>query len=425
MSALTQMTGYGLPQMALPSMSMPQMSRELDPLSGVVGFKPDRANRVIDVKNGDLASAVAGASYLPSGKYTSRFTDYFNTAEEKLGEDFSSIQMISDTDNTHWQNMTAGPVYLAKTKGGKSYVIEVPHSPGGGMLDWQTSSKDGWTSLGLGDLGGEGNEKLGYAAGGSMIPLSQFRGFGPNAAVVLDNINPKGASFGDSFGGLLGAGLAFALGPAGWATMPGWAAGAIGGGVGSALSGGDVIKGALFGGIGGGLGGEIGNLFSDMPGMGFIGSDFMGPLSPMESIMKGAIGGAIPGAIRGAFSGNPMMGALQGGFTGGAGTAIQGFDPTGLPALDSAIERGLIGVGGAGLFGGDMEGALLGGALNAGFAGAGEQFGIPSALTGNVSSMVNKIIRSNMSEQQKRDAIRKIQQQQQGRGMLTNRRMAG
>ena len=416
MSALTQMTGYGLPQMALPQMALPSMSMPKLSMPGDAQYAdPEKWYS-------SLSSAVASEYPQYSGtKYVPRFDKYLDTLESTIGSDITGLAPLYMPKKA---NDAGGPVFRVKMVNGKEYVVEVPHSPGGMFFDFATSPKQGWGSLGLGDLGGEGNEKIPGNSGASYIPLEKFKGFGENSAIYMKNVNPKGASLGDSLGGLLGAGLGFALGPAGFAMMPGWAAGAIGGGLGSAISGGDPLKGALFGGLGAGLGGEIGNLFSDMPGMGFIGSDFMGPLSPMESIMKGAIGGAIPGAIRGAFSGNPMMGALQGGFAGGAGTAIQGFDPTGLPALDSAIERGLIGVGSAGLFGGDMEGALLGGALNAGFAGAGEQLGLPSALTGNVSSMVNKIIRSNMSEQQKRDAIKKIQQQQQMRGMLTNRRMA-
>ena len=163
------------------------------------GFTPDRENRVATVNNGDFLGALREASYLPTSadKYTNRFAEYFNTASQKLGQGWKDVQMISDTDNYNWQNMTAGPVYLATAANGEKYVVEVPHSPGGAMLDWQTDPRQGWTSLGLGDLGGEGNEQLGYNAGASMIPFDQFTGFGPGSAVSLDNINPKGADFGD------------------------------------------------------------------------------------------------------------------------------------------------------------------------------------------------------------------------------------
>lgn len=163
------------------------------------GFTPDRENRVATVNNGDFLGALREASYLPTSadKYTNRFSEYFNTASQKLGQGWKDVQMISDTDNYNWQNMTAGPVYLATAANGEKYVVEVPHSPGGAMLDWQTDPRQGWTSLGLGDLGGEGNEQLGYNAGASMIPFDQFTGFGPGSAVSLDNINPKGADFGD------------------------------------------------------------------------------------------------------------------------------------------------------------------------------------------------------------------------------------
>ena len=261
-----------------------------DPLSHVVGFKPDIENRVVKVQNGNILAALREASYLPASadKYTSRFSQYFNTASQKLGEGFSSIQMISDTDNTNWQNMTAGPVYLATTSSGKKYVIEVPHSPGGGMLDWQTSPKDGWIGLGLGDLGGEGNEELGYAAGGSMIPLNQFRGFGPGAAVVLDNINPSGASGLGSIGGLLGAGIGLATG------MP-WLGSAIGALSDGELSGGDLLGLGLSGiGAAGGLdglfGGAAGTGGSMFEGLGDWFSNLFSSGSDTASGMLGSVG---------------------------------------------------------------------------------------------------------------------------------------
>ena len=70
-----------------------------------------------------------------------------------------------------------------------------------------------------------------------------------------------------------------------------------------------------------------------------------------------------------------------------------------------------------------MEGALLGTAMNAGFAGIGDELGLPYSASSNISSMVQKIIRSNMTMKQKQEAIKKIKQQQQMRGMVTNQPM--
>jgi len=268
------------------------------------GFTPDRENRVANVKNGDLLGAVREASYLPGSadKYTSRFTDYFNTAQSKLGENFSSVQMISDTDNTNWQNITAGPVYLGTTGSGKKYVLEIPHSPGGGFNDWKTSAADGWIDLGLGDLGGEGNEQIGYNAGASMIPFEQFGGFGPGAATVMDNVNPRGASFGDVLKRIAPMAI-LAAGGMGLAGMFG--EGALAAGAGEA---------AL-----GSLG--SGTLGVDLAGLGTLGS---------TSAMAGTLGSGLSGTTLASLG-------LDAGALGGIGAGIGGLGLEGASGVISDI----------------------------------------------------------------------------------------
>lgn len=263
------------------------------------GFTPDRENRVANVKNGDLLGAVREASYLPGSadKYTSRFTDYFNTAQSKLGENFSSVQMISDTDNTNWQNITAGPVYLGTTGSGKKYVLEIPHSPGGGFNDWKTSAADGWIDLGLGDLGGEGNEQIGYNAGASMIPFEQFGGFGPGSATVMDNVNPRGASFGDVLKKIAPMALLAA------------------GGMGLAGMFGETATGAALGSLG------SGTLGVDLAGLGTLGS---------TSAMAGTLGSGLSGTTLASLG-------LDAGALGGIGAGIGGLGLEGASGVISDI----------------------------------------------------------------------------------------
>jgi hypothetical protein len=300
------------------------------------GFTPDRENRVATVNNGDLLGAVREASYLPTSadKYTGRFTDYFNTAQDKLGENFSSVQMISDTDNTNWQNITAGPVYLGTTGSGKKYVIEVPHSPGGGFNDWKTSAADGWIDLGLGDLGGEGNEQIGYNAGASMIPFEQFGGFGPGAATVMDNVNPAGASFGDVLKKIAPMAI-LAAGGMGLAGMFG--EGALAAGAGEAALG-SLGSGTLGVDLAG-----LGTLGSTSAMAGTLGSGLSGTTLASLGLDAGALGGIVAGigglGLEGASGVISDIGSLVG--------DIAGFDPATMgygmgDAISSVLDPSMI-----------------------------------------------------------------------------------
>jgi hypothetical protein len=92
--------------------------------------------------------------------------------------------------------------------------------------------------------------------------------------------NKESSGFGGLLGKLAPMALAFALGPAGLAALPAWGAGAVGGAFGSAINGGNPLKGAVLGGLGGYAGGEMfgggggGDVMSSM-------SDFVGPSMEM------------------------------------------------------------------------------------------------------------------------------------------------
>ena len=156
-------------------------------------------------------------------KYSDRFGEYFKTAEEKLGEKITSIQPISFPKQA---GDPGGMVFLSKTEDGDQYVMELPYSPGGKFFDYNTAGMPGWESLGLGDLGGEGNEKIPGNSGASFIPLEQFNGLPGNSAIYMGNVNPKGESFGSSLAKL--AALAAAVYTGGTA-LGAWGGGAAAG----------------------------------------------------------------------------------------------------------------------------------------------------------------------------------------------------
>ena len=134
----------------------------------------------------------------------------------------------------------------------------------------------------------------------------------------------------------LGTAIGSALLPAGASALAtGMLGSAVIGGVSSALTGGDPLKGALMGGLGGGLGGEIGSFLA--PGS----SPFM------QSLAGSGVVGGISGALTG---GDPIKGALQG----VAGGAIGQY--FGAPAGPTAFEQGV-----------NSAGKSFGNALTAGY----------------------------------------------------------
>lgn len=209
----------------------------------------------------------------------------------------------------------------------------------------------------------------GYARGGLAVAARRVAAAGRGGDSQLAHVNPREAEMlkrmggsgtinpntglreykddGDVFATLLpiaisflvpglGAAIGSALLPAGASALAtGMLGSAVIGGVSSALTGGDPLKGALMGGLGGGLGGEIGSFLA--PGS----SPFM------QSLAGSGVVGGISGALTG---GDPIKGALQG----VAGGAIGQY--FGAPAGPTAFEQGV-----------NSAGKSFGNALTAGY----------------------------------------------------------
>ena len=209
----------------------------------------------------------------------------------------------------------------------------------------------------------------GYARGGLAVAARRVAAAGRGGDSQLAHVNPREAEMlkrmggsgtinpntglreykddGDIFATLLPIAISFIapglgtaigsaiLGTGASALATGMLGSAVIGGVSSALTGGDPLKGALMGGLGGGLGGEIGSLVA--PGA----SPFM------QSLAGSGLVGAASGALTG---GDPIKGALQG----VAGGAIGQY--FGAPAGPTAFEQGV-----------NSAGKSFGNALTAGY----------------------------------------------------------
>lgn len=143
-------------------------------------------------------------------EYSDRFGNYMAELENSIGSPLTNFElMTSPKDNKN----RGGYLFKTTALDGKQYVVEVPHSPGGLFFDWNTSGIPGWKTLGLGDLGGEGNEQIPGGSSASYIPLEQFNGIPGNRSVYLSNVNPAGASGLGSIAkiGLGAAGLALGM----------------------------------------------------------------------------------------------------------------------------------------------------------------------------------------------------------------------
>jgi len=113
-------------------------------------------------------------------------------------------------------------------------------------------------------------KELGTATPQNLAALNQWRSdMSPGAQ--HDRNDPDKGLFG---GGLLGmvapVALGIALGPAGLG-LSGIGGGALAGGITSAVSGGNILKGAALGGLGGGLSNYVNTNFSSNPASGFAG----------------------------------------------------------------------------------------------------------------------------------------------------------
>lgn len=229
--------------------------------------------------------------------------------------------------------------------------------------------------------------KQGYARGGLAVARGlAARGRGgdtmlahinPREAEVLrrmggaGTINPNTGLHEFKGGGILGAILPVALNfiAPGIGTAIGASLGATGigasmlgsaiiGGASSALTGGNVLQGALMGGLGGGLGGAVGGAANSALGLGLgqsgqamLGSGLVGGVAGMAT-GKGFLSGATQGAV-GGYLGNQIGGAPNGAIStagrsfGNALTA--GYDPksAALTALASGATSAISGARGA------------------------------------------------------------------------------
>jgi hypothetical protein len=198
----------------------------------------------------------------------------------------------------------------------------------------------------------------GYARGGLAVAARRVAAAGRGGDSQLAHVNPREAEMlkrmggsgtinpntglreykedGDIFATLLPIAISFIapglgtaigsaiLGTGASALATGMLGSAVIGGLSSALTGGDPIKGAFMGGLGGGLGGEIGSLVA--PGA----SPFM------QSLAGSGLVGAASGALTG---GDPIKGALQGVAGGAIGQYFGG------PAGPTAFEQGVSSAG--------------------------------------------------------------------------------
>lgn len=157
-------------------------------------------------------------------------------------------------------------------------------------------------------------KELGTATPQNVAALNKWRSEMNPDAQQKRNDPDKGLFGGGLLGALAPVALGFALGPAGLG-LSGIGGGALAGGITSAVSGGDILKGAALGGLGGGLSDFTKANFSSAPSSGFAG---ISPAQLASTVGKTGIsilGGASPTQ------------ALTGGLSSLAGTsAASNFD---------------------------------------------------------------------------------------------------
>lgn len=157
-------------------------------------------------------------------------------------------------------------------------------------------------------------KELGTATPQNVAALNQWRSDMSPGAQHDRNDPDKGLFGGGILGALAPVALGFALGPAGLG-LSGIGGGALAGGITSAVSGGNILKGAALGGLGGGLSNYASTNFSSAPSAGFAG------ISPAQ--FATTVGKAGVGMLGGA---SPTQ-ALTGGLSSLAGTsAASNFD---------------------------------------------------------------------------------------------------
>lgn len=222
----------------------------------------------------------------------------------------------------------------------------------------------------------------GYARGGLKVAGRQIAAAGRGGDSMLAHINPREAEMLRRMGGagtvnpntglreyksgkgILGAILPIALNfiVPGIGGIVGGALGATGtaatmlgnaviGGLSSAITGGDPLKGALMSGLGSGLGGTVGSYASDALKLG------------LGETGRSILGGALVGGVSGALTGQGFgQGALQGAVGSGVGELAGGFN--GPSALQQGISQAGRAAGQALTAGYDPKTALTVGGLS-------------------------------------------------------------
>jgi hypothetical protein len=262
-----------------------------------------------------IMESLAGAGWTEKQrKYARRHGNYLGDAAKQLGTHFTKVEVPKGYEGT---------AYVVTAADGKRYIIDAPHSPGGNLLDIDLG--EGATSLGLGGLGGSGEYKnIPGNAGASYIAFDDYKGPAPKVNHYTDiNIkeqSPLGMMAGMVLSAVGAPYLSGLMTPSMGALGANIAASALTGGVGSALSGGDPLKGALMGGISGGL------------------TQGMSGWNPTDSALaNSAIKGAITGSAKGLVTGDPLQGALTGGISGGLNQYLNANLPSNLKWAASPV----------------------------------------------------------------------------------------
>lgn len=187
-------------------------------------------------------------------------------------------------------------------------------------------------------------KELGTATPQNVAALNKWRSEMNPDAQQKRNDPDKGLFGGGLLGALAPIALGVALGPAGLG-LSGIGGGALAGGLTSAVSGGNILKGAALGGLGGGISNFVGSNFSSLPSEGFAGISpaqfantagrtglsILGGQDPSQALLGGV--GGLAGTSAASKFDNPWLKNLAGST---ASTAVRGGDIGG-SALNSLL----------------------------------------------------------------------------------------
>lgn len=185
-------------------------------------------------------------------------------------------------------------------------------------------------------------KELGTATPQNVAALNKWRSEMNPDAQQKRNDPDKGLFGGGLLGTLAPIALGIALGPAGLG-LSGIGGGALAGGLTSAISGGNILRGAALGGLGGGISNWAGSNFSSLPSEGFAGISpaqfantagrtglsILGGQDPSQALLGGV--GGLAGTSAASNFDNPWLKNLAGTT---ASTAVRGGD-IGNAALNS------------------------------------------------------------------------------------------